>query len=138
MMPPSILLATDFSGRCDRARDRAIALAQFWNTNLIVLHVLADTASGTAPDARLEDEARAQARLRAEVKDAAITVMTRVATGNVAEAIIDAAAEWSAGIVVTAPSRREDLGDHIVGTTLERVLRRSPAPVLIVKRFACS
>jgi len=38
--PKKILLATDLSSRCDRALDRAAALAARWQSALVVLHVL--------------------------------------------------------------------------------------------------
>lgn len=38
--PRRIILATDLSARCDRALDRAAALASAWQAELIALHAL--------------------------------------------------------------------------------------------------
>jgi nucleotide-binding universal stress UspA family protein len=45
--PTKILLATDLSHRCDRALDRATALAAQWQSALIILHVLEKFDPGT-------------------------------------------------------------------------------------------
>ncbi len=48
MRPPShIILATDFTARCDRAQDRAVQLAVEWNASLTAVHGLSDV---THPD----------------------------------------------------------------------------------------
>jgi hypothetical protein len=47
MTPKKILLATDLSCRCDRAMDRAVALATEWQAQLVVLHVLQEPAPVT-------------------------------------------------------------------------------------------
>jgi len=39
-VPRAILLATDLSSRCDRAFDRAVALARQWSAKLVVLTVI--------------------------------------------------------------------------------------------------
>ena len=63
MTPPSrptrIFMATDFSGRCDRALARAAQLAKAWNSELIVAHsvhpdevALRDRLSSGAPTRR--------------------------------------------------------------------------------------
>ncbi|MGE4048921.1 MAG: universal stress protein, partial [Acetobacteraceae bacterium] len=43
--PERILLATDLSCRCDRAQDRAVWLAEQWDSRLTLLHVLEAPAS---------------------------------------------------------------------------------------------
>jgi len=47
MTPKTILLATDLSCGCDRALDRATALAAEWYGRLIVLHILQELAPVT-------------------------------------------------------------------------------------------
>ncbi len=41
--PHHLLLATDFSARCDRAQDRAVQLALQWNARLTAVHALGAT-----------------------------------------------------------------------------------------------
>lgn len=132
--PSTILLPTDFTGRCDRARDRAVQLARDCGARLVLMHVLSD-GSGSRTEHN-DDIARVQSRLRNEVRDDGIAVVTHTATGDVAQAILDASATFEADLIVTGISRRDGLGDYIVGSTVERVARTSRLPVLVVKETA--
>jgi nucleotide-binding universal stress UspA family protein len=127
-----ILFATDFSGRCDRARDRAVRLARRWGARLILLHVWNPAPEEDASDEGVE-HARLVAKLRAEINDKSVDVEARVASGNVADAIVEAASEGAVDLVVTGLSQVDELSDFLVGTTVERVLRHAGSPVLVVK-----
>lgn len=129
--PRTILLPTDFTGRCDRSRDRAVLLARAWDARLVLLHVLEDDA--TLPWGRDEALDRAQAKLESEVQDDDIAICTRVAFGDVTSTILDVAAEFSVDLIVTGISRKDELGDFLIGTTVERLARRAGLPLLIVK-----
>lgn len=72
-------------------------------------------------------------RLRGEVKGEAIAVETCLATGDVAEAVLEASAAHMTNIVVTGISRHDEIGDFFIGTTVERVIRQACVPVLVVK-----
>lgn len=132
MTPKVILFPTDFSARCDRPRDRAVRLAQLWGATLVLLHVNETPDHGLAEN-RQPDEARLTARLRAEVDDPAIEVETRLANKDVADAIIQTASDVAADLIVTGLSRRDELGDLVIGTTVERVVRHTSSLVLVVK-----
>lgn len=129
--PRTILLPTDFTGRCDRSRDRAVLLARAWDARLVLLHVLEDDT--TIPWDREEAMDRAQAKLESEVQDDNIAICTRVAFGDVTSTILDVAAEFSVDLIVTGISRKDELGDFLIGTTVERLARRAGLPLLIVK-----
>ncbi|WP_067105037.1 universal stress protein [Sphingopyxis granuli] len=129
--PRTILLPTDFTGRCDRSRDRAVLLARAWGARLVLLHVLENDA--TIPWDREEAMDRAQAKLESEVQDDNIAICTRVAFGDVTSTILDVAAEFSVELIVTGISRKDELGDFLIGTTVERLARRAGLPLLIVK-----
>lgn len=133
MMTRVILFATDFSGRCDRARDRAVRLARHWGARLILLHVW-NPAPGEDAGAEGTEHARLVARLRAEVEDGSVDVEARIASGNVADAIVEAASENAVDLIVTGLSHIDELSDFLVGTTVERVLRHARSPVLVVKK----
>src|SRR3546814_15352281 len=79
--PRTILLPTDFTGRCDRSRDRAVLLARAWDARLVLLHVLEDDT--TIPWDREEANDRAQATLESEVKDDNISICTGGGVGAV-------------------------------------------------------
>ncbi|MGE3745260.1 MAG: universal stress protein [Sphingomonadaceae bacterium] len=133
MTPRTILLPTDFSGRCDRPRDRAMQLARQWGARLVVFHVRAKPDHVMTSEEQQEEVAFIEARLRAEVQDEGVTVETRLGFGNVAEAVLGAATEAAADLIATGISRHDDLGDFIIGTTVERLVRNARAPVLVVK-----
>jgi len=135
-MPKTILLPTDFSGRCDRPRERAIQLAREWGARLIVLHVLPEPASAAEAVEEQETAARAEARLCTEVQAQDIEVVTRLAFGDVVKEILRASAEIAADLIVMGISRHDDIGDYVVGTTVERVIQRGSVSTLVVKEQA--
>ncbi|MEW9856459.1 universal stress protein [Novosphingobium sp. M1R2S20] len=130
-VPTTILFPTDFAGRCDRPRERAALLAREWGGRLVLLHVL----SGESANLVVLEEAtgRAEASLREEVRGEGFEVATKVATGDVAQAVLEAATQFEADVIVTGLSRRDGLSDYLVGSTVERVARSSRLPVLVVK-----
>src|SRR3546814_9419357 len=74
-----------------------------------------------------------QAKLESEGQDDNIAICTRVAFGDVTSTILDVAAESSVDLIVTGSSRKDELGDFLIGTTVERLARRAGLPLLIVK-----
>src|SRR3546814_16843243 len=78
--PRTILLPTDFTGRCDRSRDRAVPLARAWDARLVLLHVLEDDP--TIPWDRAEAMDRAQTTLASEAKERNFSICHRVAFGD--------------------------------------------------------
>ncbi len=52
--------------------------------------------------------------------------------GAVVTAILDEAHAWAADLVVMATRGHDSVGDTFLGSTMERVLRQSPCPVLSV------
>ena len=52
--------------------------------------------------------------------------------GSAVTAILDVAVAWAADLVVMATRGHDSVGDTLLGSTMERVLRSSPCPVLAV------
>lgn len=139
-LPRRLLLATDLSPRCDRALDRAALLAREWQAELLALNVLDPTS---APDQILawadgadEEALREVARLQLARDLAGMDVRAamRVArSGDAATAILEIAAEADAGLVVTGVARNETLGRILLGSTVERLARTLPRPLLVVR-----
>ena len=102
MTPRTILFPTDFSGRCDRARDRAIQLASEWRAHLVLLHVQRDPDPADMLDGLQAAESRLHARLRAEVADPDIPVETRLATGAVSQAVLEASTACGADLIAVS------------------------------------
>ena len=132
--PHRILFATDFSGRCDRALGRSLRLARRWRSRLILFHVLEPPHDELTQEEREAEERRITAQLRSEAADAGIEVETRIATGSVPAAIAEAAEEVGAELIVTGVAHHDELGDFVLGTTVDRLVRHSKVPVLVVKQ----
>ncbi|MEF7612745.1 universal stress protein [Aquincola sp. MAHUQ-54] len=137
--PVRMLLATDLSARCDRALDRAVQLAEAWGADLVVLHVV---EVPRAPDLVLnwvdgEDdrERLAQAREQLKTELAGLQAHGRVvlAHGATAAVIAEVAAREGCGLIVTGMARDEPFGRFLVGSTVEKLARSVPQPLLVVR-----
>lgn len=142
--PHRLLLATDLSARCDRALDRAAQLAEEWQAELIALHVL-DAAA--APDQILAwatntDEETLQRIARQELARDLARLNPRMATrasvrtrhrDDTASAIRDTAARTECDLVITGVARNEAVGRFLLGSTVARLARTLPQPLLVVR-----
>lgn len=128
----TILVASDLSARSDWAIERAAKLAADHDCRLIVLHVVDDELPARVAD-RLREEA--EASLREVVSGLApSTVEIKCMFGEHFAAIIDAAENVEADLVVIGKHREDALLDLFRGSTGERVIRFGKRPVLVVKR----
>ena len=140
--PRAILLATDLSCRCDRAFDRALALSRAWNARLVVLHVIEPQGfvadDRTAPSWRRPSDPVGHARrqLLADIGPAIDRVEIMIAEGEPGDEILAAIATRGIDLVVTGVARDEPFGRFLLGTTVDRLVRRSPVPVLVVRNRA--
>lgn len=138
-VPRTLLFATDLSARCDRAFDRAVALAEQWKADLVAVHAL-DTAPAVA-DADLPSWRRgpdslrlATARLQQEVFETTRPITVVVAEGAPVDVVLDTARTRGADLIVTAVARDNGLGRLLLGSTVDRLLKEAAVPVLIVRQ----
>jgi nucleotide-binding universal stress UspA family protein len=131
-----ILAATDFSTRSNRALRQAGLLARPGNAQLHIVHVVDDDQ----PDelVRMEEQEaervlNEQIASMPELRD--IRVRPFVVRGDPFDGILRAAADVNADLIVMG-SHRKQLLDIFVGTTIERVIRKGPFPVLMVNNEA--
>lgn len=142
----SILAATDFSPPARHAVGRATRLANEAEAALRLMHVLPAGAlhdlqawlgvTHAAAD-RLEADARQRldhlaAELRRRARAARID--TVLASGQVLEAIDREAAACSADLLVLGARGESFLRRLVLGTTAERLVRRTTRPVLVVRQ----
>jgi len=130
----SILVATDFSDDASNAALRAGMLARERGLKKgVLLHVLPPVSL------ELELELRATAALEralealaAEIASASgFTFEPRIASGSVVDALAEAATGFS--LVVLGARGVNPLRDLAIGSSAERLVRKSRCPVLIVK-----
>jgi nucleotide-binding universal stress UspA family protein len=140
--PRHILLATDMSARCDRALDRAASLANAWQATITAVHALeqADNFYTASLERQLPswrrppDAARAmEDQLRHDMMQAAERVSAIVERGEPTDVILGVAKAKGCDLIVTGIARDEMLGRFGLGTTVDRLVRRSPIPVLLAK-----
>lgn len=141
----TILCATDLSSRCDRALDRAAALARHWHARLVVVHALQtgpefaearrlhDLPSWRRPEDRVKVVER---QLRAEILHLDEQPTVVIEEDEPAPLILREAERRGVDLIVTGVARNELFGRRLLGTTVDALIRRAPAPVLVVRRRA--
>ncbi|HTV53990.1 MAG TPA: universal stress protein [Terriglobia bacterium] len=126
-----ILLCTDFSNCASTAAAYALSLAQEYNSEIMMLHVLEDFPQDGAETLMRE----AQRKLEALVPEDArnwCKVKTTVRIGRPYEEIIQVALEQQADVAVLGVRGRSAVDLAIFGSTTHRVLQLGPCPVLAV------
>jgi universal stress protein E len=128
-----ILAATDFSTRSQRALRRAGLLAQAGGAELTLVHVVDDDR----PKNLVEIEMREAERILAEKISAMAELRgaqcrSLVVAGDPFDGILRSAGAIGADLIVMGAHRKLLLRDIFVGTTVERVMRTGPHPVLMV------
>jgi nucleotide-binding universal stress UspA family protein len=126
----SVLVATDLSARCDRAVDRAFALALQWNVDVDVLHVVETGRKGDAST----DTSGVRERVKNTLPDPGINANILIASGSVPTLIADTAQERESALIVTGVARYNSAGDYFLGTAVDHIVRNANVPVLVVKQ----
>ncbi|RXK50293.1 universal stress protein [Halorientalis pallida] len=137
-----ILLPTDGSEGVAAAADHAAAVAERFDATVHVLSV-ADTRNrfespSSGLSSKVWDEAehdRAEAAVEAAV-DALpddVPVETHVAEGVPKTEILDAIDRLPVDIVVMGTHGRTGIDHYLIGSVAEKVVRKSPIPVLTVR-----
>ncbi|MDP1534329.1 MAG: universal stress protein [Rubrivivax sp.] len=140
-----ILAATDFSAPARHAADRAARLARETGAALSLLHVLPGGAlqelrqwlgTGHALEQHLQDDARRQLeQLAAELQASRhVTVRPVHASGAALDEIDREAQALDAALVVLGARGAGFMRRLVLGSTSERLLRRTTRPVLVVRQ----
>lgn len=128
----SIVVATDFSTRSDRAIRRGILLAKASNAEFTLVHSIDDDKPQQLIDTETAEAKRlleAQTRTLREIDG--IDAAYRVILGDPFRSIADVAKAYASDILIIGPHRRQILKDMFVGTTAERIARTSLVPVIM-------
>ncbi|MDD2316168.1 MAG: universal stress protein [Desulfobacterales bacterium] len=145
-MPPcKILLATDLSPRCDRARDRAILLTKEFHSELIALHVAepSDEIGGVRrvpfmpvhrPNRMLVDKAKQG--LADSLASAGVNATIMVEEGDPREIILRTARNENCDLIITGVVRNRIFDHFTLGKTFKYLLRKSENPLLVVNEQA--
>ena len=142
-----ILAATDFSEAARHAADRAARLAHETGAALTLMHVMPGGSllelrswfgAGSDMEQRLQAEARQQLGQLAGELQATRHVAARLAhaAGAPLDEIVREAQALDAGLLVVGARGTGFLRRLVLGTTSERLLRRTTRPVLVVRQTA--
>jgi nucleotide-binding universal stress UspA family protein len=132
----------DFFPASLRAVDYAIGLAQKYDAKLHLLHVVSPILYSTEQyaftvsdiiDSMKKQSARKMKKLERKARAAGLTIYTDVRTGEVKREIESAVRATKADILVMGTHGRRGMEKWFLGSVTERMLRRSPIPVLTLR-----
>jgi nucleotide-binding universal stress UspA family protein len=131
-----LIAATDFSTRSNRAVRQAGLLAKRESAELYIVYVVDDDQPEKLMIERREAERllAEQITSMAELRD--VRARSMVIVGDPFDGILRVAAEINPALIVMGSHRKQLLLDIFVGTTVERVIRKSSWPVLMVNHEA--
>lgn len=140
----TVLFATDFSESSDFAFQYAYSLAKKFTARLLILHVISepvDLRGFYVPHLsfeKLEEEISAGAQklmekfCREHVQDYQ-NYETLIVPGIPYDEILKQATEHSADLIVMGTHGRAGLDHVLFGSTAEKVIRKSPVPVMTIR-----
>ncbi len=144
---PSLLAATDFSAPARHALERAAQLAAAHpGARLVLAHVISTSMLARLRGVMRDEAPAMEARVAAEAAQAlteladrlstqcACPVNTRLAQGSALDAITDLADELQSDLLVMGARGAHFVREFLLGSTTERVLRRTRRPMLAVKQ----
>jgi len=137
-----IMLAVDDSPDSVAAARVAAELAAALGAALRVVHVSTDhaldaavLAAGGQPAVaarRADADAAILARTSALAAAAGVEAQTELLTGDIGPAVLDAARQWPADLIVLGKSARSSSGEPYIGIRTRHILEFAEQPVLIV------
>jgi nucleotide-binding universal stress UspA family protein len=136
-----ILVAVDNSPPAGRALDVAVTMAQQFDAQLAVVHVI-DWCRAFSPELAIVDQAKLT-ELRAEGVTVLQNACARVPPelledgylreGDPADTILAMANEFSADLIVIGSDSRGRLAHFLLGSTADSVIRKAKCPVVAVR-----
>lgn len=140
-----IVLASDLSGRCDRALDRAALLASEWDAELVVVHAMDE--SEAVRDTRLtrnlpswrqpeQHQTAAEVWLREDLHAQGVAATVDVTSGNAHDVVLAATQHEGVALLVTGIAHDDPLDRIQLGSTVDSLLKDVAVPMLTVRRRA--
>lgn len=141
-----ILAPTDFSHHAEAALRYACGLAERFESELHLLHVLSEVVVPAGPDPMLipsmppefytETENLSLQTLSNLIQNdwpQPSEIVTRVRWGDAVEEINTYASEQAVDLIVIATHGRTGLSHMLLGSVAERIVREAPCPVLTIR-----
>jgi nucleotide-binding universal stress UspA family protein len=136
----NILFATDFEAPASRALPFAAMLATRYGARLYTAHVIPQEAyTYASPESvdRIFNEVRNSANLNLKhtvetLRERGMQCETLVRDGEISEVIHDLMKRYEADLLVVGTRSRGGVGQFMLGSVAEELIRESPCPVLTV------
>ncbi|GMN01740.1 universal stress protein [Erythrobacter sp. MTPC3] len=127
-----IVVATDFSSRGDRAIDRGKQLSERTGAKLRFVHAT-NLPEDDSPDIAELNRKMREATGADPLSEA---VEFEFVSGSPPKAIANACMVDDVSMLVIGPARYNSIGDYLLGTAVDYVLRNTEKPVLVTKNRA--
>ena len=134
----NVLCPVDFSPISRRALDYSIKLARHYEARLHLLHVIAPVVPSLYVDSTRVEEAikkqvdREMPKLVESARHSGVDVESIVRSGEIEMEIQVAARARKADIIVVGKHARPAVERWFIGSTTDRLLRRSATPLLVI------
>jgi nucleotide-binding universal stress UspA family protein len=129
-----ILVATDFSENAALALRWAVAIVGRANGRISIAHVVDSRAIGPKTSLEtVEEEVKQHLRVAGDpARSGGIKVDEHVGTGKPWSVIADLAKKLGVDLIVIGTRGHNSLGEFVLGSTADRVIRIATAPVLAI------
>jgi nucleotide-binding universal stress UspA family protein len=141
-LPKTLLVPTDFGEASERALAYAVALAKRLGADVVVLHAFeipivgfpdgAMVATAELTSRILEGAQSGLDRALARHKGDEVPMRAFVRQGDPWRSVLEAATEFSAGMIVMGTHGRRGLPRALIGSVAEKIVRTATVPVLTV------
>jgi len=130
-----VLLATDFGKASFDAAPYALSLAEENDARLVLLHVLPERGKNEEPSASVTDVLRWLDDMVPLEAKLWCRPMAVARYGDVAERVVETAAEHGADVIVLGVRAAENLGaaTHLERAIAHKIVAQAPCPVLTVR-----
>lgn len=133
-----ILVPVDFSECMEKALLYAVPFARQFDATLTLLHVveppyLPASEMGVLVDVETQDDSRKELEALRTQLAAVVRCHTVIRKGSAQVEIIDAAKELGSDLIILSTHGRTGVERLLMGSTVEKVVRRAGCPILIVR-----
>lgn len=131
-----ILIAVDGSDHSRRAATVGLEFTTAYDADIDVLHAIEDPSSATSASDENQGHHGDTDEILADISematDVGVTVETHAVEGQPPEVIVSHANEAGADLIVLGRQGRTGVGEQVLGSVTDRVLRNTDVPVLVV------
>ncbi|HVN70953.1 MAG TPA: universal stress protein [Desulfomonilia bacterium] len=145
--PKTILVPTDFSQSSDRALEKAVDMAEKYNSKIVLLHVIDENIQQCVVDyclrneevEQLEEESvkRSRERLMQEANalkgSRHVEIDFDLKKGVPAEIILDEQLKTGTDLIIIGSHGKKNIMKHLIGSVTDKVVRAAKAPVMVVR-----